>query len=133
MILVTSKTSQAQCSCKNYIRELTIPAYHPFSEDFKKSATVFIGRVTKIKRQKYSQTTEFKVSRSWKPKTPNKVKIKTTGSCYFSFMKGKEYLVFASLEQNYLTVDLCSRTSETSEAEYDLDELARKVGKPKIH
>lgn len=48
-------------------------------------------------------------------------------------MKGKEYLVYARLEQNFLTVDYCSRTTELSDAEYDLDELARKIGKPKIH
>lgn len=83
LILFVSKSSQAQCSCKDGITELTTPATHPFSEEFQKSAAVFIGKVTKVKKEKYSRTIKFKVSSSWKPNTPNNITIKLLGFAIF--------------------------------------------------
>lgn len=109
-LFVLSQTALA-CSCVS------------MESDIEDSGAVFTGKVVSIK---YPEPVNgimssadpakvtFEVYQSWKgPKTKN-ITIYTalsSASCGYEFDEGREYLVYADIEEGNLEVSLCSGTS----------------------
>ena len=103
------------------------------SEELAKSASVFAAKVVSVKEHepflKIMQsstdptTVEFAVSEVWKGPVGRTSSFSTArlgASCGFTFVEGKEYIVYS---RDGATVSLCSRTKLISDAEEDLDAL----------
>ncbi len=101
-----------------------------------KSAAVFEGAVADIApwdtadygQQVVSQAVTFDVTKVWKgPRVPQ-LRVFTIGAestCGYPFKWGRQYLVYAALdEQGRLSVGQCSRTSLLEHAADDLKDLA---------
>lgn len=105
------------------------------SESLENATAVFVGRVVEINEPKSifglwsgldPIEVEFEVNRSYKGVTNSNVTIETpmsSASCWFPFIEGEEYLVYANWEENNLDVSLCSRTALLSDATVDINEL----------
>jgi hypothetical protein len=114
-----SATSYA-CSC--------LPPGSP-KEELAKVDAVFSGEVLSVK-DKYNSTKQVKVKviESWKGIASKNITIYTSidsASCGVHFESGKEYLIYAHLEDGKYTTYLCSRTSELVNAQLDLQELGK--------
>ena len=109
------------------------------SEELEKFSTVFAGRVVSIQHSYDPNTASvspedrttvgFEVSTVWKGTVHEDMHITTPpigGSCGFSFVEGKEYLVYGH-DSNYAdggyTVGICSRTALLDQAQADIDAL----------
>ncbi|WP_078379186.1 hypothetical protein [Sutcliffiella halmapala] len=106
------------CSC--------LPPGSP-SQELDKSDAVFTGEVTGIKG-KYNSTVEAKINvkESWKGIDATEVTVYTandSASCGIDFEVGKEYIIYAYLEDGNYTTYLCTRTAELSYAQEDIKEL----------
>jgi len=112
------------CSC---VKEQTV------QKEFSQSKAVFSGKVIDIKTTKFSNPNYkkvlFEVSNTWKGISSSQVIIKTgqgDGDCGIKFIKGQNYLVYASASTMYgensqtLTSTMCDSTKEFSLAQKDL-------------
>lgn len=97
---------------------------------------VFSGEVVEIIENKklfggsYGKTVHFKVDKAWKGTVESEMVITTgndDGDCGFSFEKGQNYLVYASISNMYvegtLSTTICHRTTKISNATEDLNAL----------
>ncbi len=133
-------TSVYACSC-------VVPG--PPSEAFSQYDAVFIGRVIKTTflqsiillfldrgqmdpetKRYWGYDVTFAVSKSWKLVDTAYIQVTTGyggGDCGYSFLTGKEYLVYANHAYgepgNYLVSSICGRNAELSDAEEDLKYL----------
>lgn len=102
-------------------------------EQLQQSDAVFTGNVLKIEtgdpRRGLENMVYFEVNKTWKGVNETQIAIGSTLSdCSFvSFEKGKEYLVFASVQnftgKEYLAANLCGSSGEISEVEDELSLL----------
>lgn len=92
---------------------------------------VFTGKVTSThKINWYDYKAHFKVEKAWKGVDWENVTVHSTTfltSCGYVFEKGKEYLVYAYLNDGILYVHRCSRTKLLKDAAEDFEGL----GEPK--
>jgi hypothetical protein len=110
-------------------------------EAFRKSSTVFAGRVLSVGRSRRNSargrnrggvsesgmTVTFRIESVWKKKMPKHVTVYTGYSdadCGFPFEVGEKYLVYAFGEKNLL-VSACSRTKVFSDAAREIGVLDR--------
>ena len=109
------------------------------SEELEKFSAVFAGRVVSIQHSYDPNTASvspedrttvgFEVSTVWKGTVHEDMHMTTPptgGSCGFSFVEGKEYIVYGH-DSNYAdggyTVGICSRTALLDQAQADIDAL----------
>lgn len=99
-----------------------------------KSTAVFAGKVVDINAPILSFSSAnlikvtFEVSKIWKGadyKTIVLTTARSSASCGFSFKQSEGYIVYASGEENKLSVSLCSRTILLASAQDDLQELGK--------
>ena len=121
--LLAAPTPSHACSC-------IVPGSP--SEELDKSAAVFSGKVVSVKEQSFFGTTisstdpttvKFAIDQVWKGPVKPDMSFKTArsgASCGFTFVEGKEYIVYSHDGAN---VSLCSRTKLVSKAREDLDAL----------
>jgi hypothetical protein len=121
-LFVLSANAALACSCAP-----TTP-----QQSLERSNAVFSGKVINV--AKFSNSSEsgvrvtFDVSKVWKGTNKQKLVVTTSdssASCGYSFQEGKEYLVYASSQENKLQTGLCSGTKSLSEARTDLAALGR--------
>jgi hypothetical protein len=119
------------CSC--------VPPRSP-SEEFKESDAVFSGKVVRVYettrkepkiRERVSQRAViFSVDRTWKGVNESHVVVYTGfdgGDCGYPFEVGKEYLVYAYDDTDWVT-GICSLTKPLSLAQPDIEMFGK--GKP---
>lgn len=107
------------------------------TEAFEKSEAVFLGRVLNTKQEQvyqgftfsYRVANLFEVTQIWKGSPQSQMLIFDNGnteSCGIGFEEGKNYLVYASKNENgEFRTGLCSRTKEASKAWEDLKFLGQ--------
>ena len=106
-------------------------------EEFTVAAVVFVGTVDKLDVPHWdpemgfprSNDIRFKVSRTFKGTTSTKatVSVQPLSACAYTFILGKEYLVYAfshPLSPSVLTTSACSRTAPAEDADDDLEMLS---------
>lgn len=118
------------CTCARPVTKVTEKA---LVEEARSDATmVFVGRVVKIvktrdrqgKRLEGYYSAIFEVTEQWKGETRGRVLVSFYSGCCmcdFHFVKGKEYLVYASQDSEMLTASTCGRTKETSNIDIETD------------
>ncbi|MDP6354567.1 MAG: hypothetical protein QF473_05685 [Planctomycetota bacterium] len=93
----------------------------------KKCHAVFLGQVVSLKHHKeYGKLVTFKVQDSWKGKQGDTVVVRTGiggGDCGYSFVKGKNYLIYGYNSKGTLWASICSRTRPLGRATADIKEL----------
>lgn len=100
----------------------------PPDEALASSTAVFAGQVTEIAAPADRGGSDpvvvtFAVSKGWKGAGQPTIVVNTSASsasCGFEFVKGQEYLVYASENEGHLQTGLCSRTSLLASAANDL-------------
>lgn len=100
-------------------------------QSLERANAVFSGKVIDV--DKSSNPSEanritFEVSKVWKGTNKQKLVITTSSSsasCGYSFQEGKEYLVYASTQDNKLQTGSCSGTKSLADARADLAALGR--------
>jgi len=110
-------SSSYACSC--------MPPGTPLAE-MEKSDAVFSGEVIDVKTDDSTLTAKISVKESWKGMDSKEVTVNTaidSAGCGVNFETGKEYIVYASLEEGKYITSLCSRTAELAYAQDDLKEL----------
>lgn len=119
-VFVTSPNRTYACSC--------VEPGSP-SDELDRSAAVFASEVVSIGEPErggwaeYQVMIEFDVSAVWKGPDHQTVYLMTSpspGMCGYSFVMGREYLVYSTGGSQ---VSMCSRTRPLSGAEFDLEEL----------
>jgi hypothetical protein len=98
--LVIPVRSAAACSCLE----------RPLPDQVAKAATVFLGTVSAADQN----ATTFEVSRVFKGEGPGRAPVSNGGpgtDCAIPFVEGRRYVVFAALQNNVLSTDLCSGTT----------------------
>ncbi len=126
LVLSVSPTPAYACSCAQ------IPAPLEFLEE---SAAVFSGRVLNVEGIPLQNDgidipvkVTFQVSKVWKGPSDGTLVVETSlegASCGLgrTFRINEEYLVYAFGEESELRTNLCTRTTEISNAQEDLAEL----------
>ncbi|HEY9604053.1 MAG TPA: DUF6174 domain-containing protein [Allocoleopsis sp.] len=100
-------------------------------QSLERSNAVFSGKVIEIDKSSNpseSNRVTFEVSKTWKGTNQKKLTITTSSSsasCGYSFEAGKEYLVYASSQDNKLQTGSCSGTKALSDARADLAVLGQ--------
>ena len=93
----------------------------------KKCHAVFLGQVVSLKQHReYGKLVTFKVQDSWKGKRGDTIVVRTGnggGDCGYSFVKGKNYLVYGYNSKGTLWASICSRTRPLDRAAPDIKEL----------
>ncbi len=93
-------------------------------EDFRRHNSVFTGKVLEIiKINSTTLSVKFQANRIFKGVNSRFITVRTPSSsvmCGYRFIVGNNYLVYAYLSQNYLWVNLCSRTNLVQNAQKDL-------------
>ena len=99
-------------------------------QELKTSSAVFSGKVIEIKEEKRNDTIVEKVlievNQTWKGPAESQIILESLqSSCSFTFRKGKEYIVYATLnsemnDKTALTTEVCDRTVLLENAEEDL-------------
>ncbi len=129
-IAVTSGTVKA-CSCgyPGQILKLKLsqglvdPVYKDFVTHY--DGTIFVGRVIdrkKLKRRDvdwYEYRVTFKVERYWKGVDSPQIVVFTGiggGDCGIRFIKGRDYIVFATVLKGQLRTGICTLTTEVRRA-----------------
>lgn len=100
----------------------------PPDEAMANSTAVFAGQVTEIVAPadlggSNPVVVTFAVSQGWKGAEQTTIVVSTTGSsasCGFEFVKGQEYLVYATESEGRLQTGLCSRTASLAAAANDI-------------
>jgi hypothetical protein len=105
------------------------------AEALKRSAAVFRGKVTEIKRpwldrigltQTGSYRVRFQILKQWKgtPAASTVVITRLTGeACGFPFEIDKEYLVYVVTEPKDIQTGICTGTKNIAEAEQEMKQL----------
>ena len=92
--------------------------------EMEKSDAVFVGSVKDIQKDTMTHKISFNVSSSYKGTQEDALSISTnseSAACGVSFEKGKEYLVYASKNENgSLSTNLCTRTALASTRSDDI-------------
>jgi len=108
-------------------------------EELKRSFAVFQGKVLKKETKRYSLFTSssadpvyvtFTVHKVWKGIDTKTITIQTAvsgASCGYDFHQNQEYIVYAIKSNGKLEVNLCSRTSELSQANDDIQYLGTQI------
>lgn len=112
-------SSSYACSC--------LPPGTP-TEEMEKSGAVFSGKVIDVKTDDSTLSAKISVKESWKGMDSKEVTVDTaldSAGCGVNFEKGKEYIVYATLEEGKYITSLCSRTAELAYAQDDLNELGK--------
>jgi Carboxypeptidase regulatory-like domain len=102
---------------------------------------VFAGTVTDIEELPVrdpaarigSQRVIFSVAKGYRNVAASRIEIIThpdEASCGYEFKKGKQYLVYASSKDGFLTTGLCTRTRELAHAAEDIAYLTLLQGTP---
>jgi len=99
-------------------------------QELKTSSAIFSGKVIEIKEEKRNDTIVEKVlievNQTWKGPAESQIILESLqSSCSFTFRKGKEYIVYATLnsemnDKTALTTEVCDRTVLLENAEEDL-------------
>jgi hypothetical protein len=96
---------------------------------------VFSGRVTRTARVRGPEhwlETTLEIEARWKGEEVKQVKVRTpwfAALCGFPFEHGKQYLVYAVIEEDgRLYTDACTRTKPLEQAEDEILQLDRIVG-----
>ena len=96
------------------------------------STVVFKGEVTNINSlDSFNERISFIISKVWKGNLGDEVSLTTSSQgslCGFSFVKNKEYLVYAYGNLSDLKTNICWRTKLLSEASDDVKELDNYFG-----
>lgn len=127
LLLLTGLVEQTfACTC--------LPPESP-ARELERSTAVFAGEVTSVEAPSGPITSSadpvvvtFEVHTVWKGPTRDALAITTarsSASCGYEFVDGREYLVYASGEEDDLQVSLCSRTKPLTLAGTDLVALGR--------
>jgi len=122
VLLATVVPDAGACSC---------PRLAPACEAYWTADAIFRGRVEAVERAPASssdllrtRTVRFTVLESLKGVTTSTLQVMTAGSrstCGYSFVKGREYLVYAWLADGALRTGICSRTRALDRAHADLE------------
>lgn len=87
----------------------------------------FAGRAEHFRQGDFTTIVAFDAGRAWKGVDTNAVTLTTGGqgnTCRFYFEEGKEYIVYASIDNNgMLGTSSCSRTKPVQDASEDLSVL----------
>jgi hypothetical protein len=112
------------------------------AEAFKRSTSVFRGRVVKISipsldwiglTRTGAHRVKFEIVKQWKgPSSETAVVVTrlTAEGCGFLFEEHKEYLVFVIAEQKHVQTGICTGTKDTADAEQEMQELDQLIGTP---
>ncbi|MBM6616230.1 hypothetical protein [Bacillus suaedaesalsae] len=102
-------------------------------EEFSKVNAVFSGKVIRIEESSPSSPDDFmpvkvvfEVKNTWKGTQDSEVAVFTgtdSASCGYSFVQGKNYLVYATESEGKLITSLCSITKPLAAADKDLSIL----------
>ncbi len=104
----------------------------PPAQELAGSSAVFAGKVTSFSAPSTegtstdARTATFEVSQMWKGARQGTIVATTprdSAGCGFEFEVGREYLVYAGTTDGKLSVSLCSRTQQLSDAAADLQAL----------
>lgn len=122
LFLFVGVESAQACSC--------VPPPPP-SEAVAASDAVFLGKVIKTRRtgsgiNEGNLLATFRVRHIVKGDLQEDVVIETgpnSAACGVPFEKGKEYLVYASMQDGQLRTHLCTRTALVESASTDIEEL----------
>ncbi len=129
LLNIVPATSYA-CSCA---------APGPVQDEHERSDAVLKGEVIGVVDEKENSTVQssadpiafiIKVDEIWKGIKQTEVVVYTerdSASCGFTFMEGREYLIYASKSDDDLRVSLCSRTTEMTSATADIDILGKGI------
>ncbi|WP_223701459.1 hypothetical protein [Sutcliffiella deserti] len=99
-------------------------------EELQKYDAVFAGEIINVD-EKWSSNrkkVKIKVKDTWKGINITEVNVytyKDSAGCGVNFELGKEYIVYANLEDGIYTSSLCSRTAELANAQEDLQQLGK--------
>lgn len=116
-------TSAWSCSCI---------APPPPKKALEKSAAVFAGKVTAVKRQGRLLRVTFAISKTWKGTKGKTVDVTTatnSAACGYGFKKGTSYLVYCyapgknAKQPAPLATNICTRTKTLASAKGDLKEI----------
>lgn len=86
----------------------------PVNEEMDVSTVVFKGKAVAIKK---NGLTVFQIDEAWKGVTTSRLEIYDNG--WDPFIKDKEYLVFGSVQEGKLRMNLCGRTGPWDNARED--------------
>ena len=121
-VLASAIPEAEACSC---------PRLAPACDAFWTADAIFRGRVESVDRAPSStsdllrsRTVRFTVLESLKGTSQPTLEVMTAGSrstCGYSFVKGREYLVYAWLIEGALRTGTCSRTRPADRAHADLE------------
>ena len=112
------------------------------AEAFKRSTSVFKGRVVKISipsldwiglTRTGAYRVKFEIVKQWKgPSSETAVVVTrlTAEGCGFPFEEHKEYLVFVIAEQKHVQTGICTGTKDTADAEQEMQELDQLIVAP---
>jgi hypothetical protein len=104
----------------------------PPKQSLAKSAAVFAGKVTAVKRDGFQVRVTFEISKTWKGTKGKTVEVTTASSgaaCGYAFKKGSSYLVYCyapkveGKKATMLSTNICSRTKTLASAKADLKDL----------
>jgi len=122
LVMAVSNSAWA-CSC--------VPPPPP-KQALAKSAAVFAGKVTDVKRDGFQLRVTFEVSKAWKGTKGKTVEVTTateSAACGYGFKKGTSYLVYCyapkakGKKATVLSTNICTRTKTLASAKGDLKEL----------
>jgi hypothetical protein len=103
----------------------------PPREALAASDAVFLGKVIKTRRDakginEGNLFATFRVRQLWKGGLGQEVVIETppnSAACGVAFQEGKEYLIYASMQDGSLRTHLCTRTKPAKNADADVEAL----------
>jgi hypothetical protein len=114
---VLSSSPVYACSCA--------PSPAP-QEALKASTAVFRGVVKQVQSNTTGKTVRFEATEVWKGQVGAIFEVGTptdSAGCGVEFAQNKEYLVYATGKTTELSTNLCSRTTQVSDAAADLRAL----------
>jgi hypothetical protein len=112
------------------------------AEAFKRSTSVFRGRVIKISvpsldwiglTRTGAHRVKFEILKQWKgssSETAVVVTRLTAEGCGFPFEEQKEYLVYVVAELKHVQTGICTGTKDTADAEREMQELDQLIVTP---
>lgn len=117
LIIAFAFTSALGCECQ---RMLSI------EEEMARSDLIFSGEVTRIDPSERDSEIVFRPSSIWKGSKTDLIALRTTNpgrACGFEFMKGRQYLVYASVDDTGFRTSTCTRTKPEEYAYDDIEKL----------
>ncbi len=101
-------------------------------DELSRHKSAFAGRVKDVREESGSLLVTFDVHRVWKGPRGKELSVKTAGAagaCGYSFVAGKDYLVYADGEKDALTTDRCAANAELAGAERSVRQLDLETGR----